>query len=109
MSLSYKLKNLAKGAMTMKTARTSFACAALVAFVAIGFAYGVTAGEKVKTSGLITGRSGEDLMVKTSDMGNITVVLTDDTKIEQPKGLLKVRKSQMAVTALVPGLSVEVE
>ena len=93
----------------MKIARTSFVFAALVAFVAIGFAYGVTAGEKVKTSGLITGRSGEDLMVKTSDMGNITVVLTDDTKIEQPKGLLKVRKSQMAVTALVPGLSVEVE
>jgi outer membrane protein OmpA-like peptidoglycan-associated protein len=93
----------------MKTARTSLACAALIALVAIGLSYGVTAGEKVKTSGLITGRSGEDLTVKTSDMGNIVVVLTDDTKIEQPKGLLKVRKQQMGVTALVPGLSVEVE
>jgi outer membrane protein OmpA-like peptidoglycan-associated protein len=75
----------------------------------IGLSYGVTAGEKVKTSGLITGRTGEDLTVKTSDMGNVVVVLTDDTKIEQPKGLLKVRKTQMAVTALVPGLSIELE
>jgi OOP family OmpA-OmpF porin len=93
----------------MKTARTSLACAALIAFITIGSSYGVTAGEKVKTAGLITGRSGEDLTVKTSDMGNVTVVLTDDTKIEQPKGLLKVRKQQMAVTALVPGLSIELE
>lgn len=93
----------------MKAVRTSLACAALVAFMAVGLAFGVTNGEKVKTSGLITGRSGEDLTVKTSEMGNIVVVLTDDTKIEQPKGLLKVRKQQMGVTALVPGLSVEVE
>ncbi len=93
----------------MKAAKASVLCAILFAFMAFGLAYGVTAGEKVKTSGLITGRSGEDLTVKTSDMGNITVVLTDDTKIEQPKGLLKVRKTQMAVTALVPGLSIEVE
>ena len=93
----------------MKTARTSFACAALVAFIAIGLAYGVNAGEKVKASGLITGRSGEDLTVKTNEMGNITVVLTDDTKVEQPKGLLKVRKTNMGMAALVPGLAVQVE
>src|SRR5579871_6569739 len=95
--------------MIMKTARTSIVIAALVAYVAIGFAYGVTAGEKVKASGLITGRSGEDLTVKTNDMGNITVVLTDDTKVEQPKGLLKIRKTDMGMAVLVPGLAVQVE
>ncbi len=93
----------------MKTAKAFLICVALAAFMAAGTAYGVTNGEKVKTDGLITGRSGEKLTVKTSDMGDITVVLTDDTKIEQPKGLLKVRKSQMEVTALVPGLSIQVE
>jgi len=93
----------------MKIAKVSLVCAALLAFLAIGVAYGVTAGEKVKTSGLITGRTGEDLTVKTSDEGNLTVVLTDDTKIEQPKGLLKIRKSEMGVTALVPGLSIQLE
>jgi len=93
----------------MKTAKAFLICAALVAFLAAGAAYGVTNGEKVKTSGLITGRAGEKLTVKTTDMGDITVVLSDDTKIEQPKGLLKVRKEQMGVTALVPGLSIQVE
>jgi outer membrane protein OmpA-like peptidoglycan-associated protein len=93
----------------MKTATALLICAFLAAFMAVEVAYGVTNGEKVKTSGLITGRSGEDLIVKTSDIGDITVVLSENTKIEQPKGLLKVRKSQMGVTALVPGLSIQLE
>ena len=66
----------------MKILKPLLACAALISFAATGLAQGVTAGEKVKESGLIIGRSGEDLTVKTNDMGNITVVLTDDTKVE---------------------------
>ena len=93
----------------MKILKPFLACAALISFAATGLAQGVTAGEKVKESGLIIGRSGEDLTVKTNDMGNITVVLTDDTKVEQPKGLLKVRKQEMGMAVLVPGLSVQVE
>jgi outer membrane protein OmpA-like peptidoglycan-associated protein len=93
----------------MKTAKLLVMCAALIAFTATGLAYGVTSGEKVKLSGLITSRTGEDMTVKTADMGKVVVVLTDDTKIEQPKGLFKVRNSKMEVTALVPGLSVEIE
>jgi OmpA-OmpF porin, OOP family len=93
----------------MKAIKTSLACVAVIAFVASGLAQSVTAGEKVKTSGLITGRSGEDLKVKTNDLGDITVVLTDDTKVEQPKGLLKVRKTNMGMAVLVPGLAVQVE
>jgi OmpA-OmpF porin, OOP family len=93
----------------MKIQKLSLVCAALVLFVIGGAAQQITAGEKVKTSGLITGRSGEDLTLKTDQLGDITVVLTDDTKVEQPKGLLKVRKQQMGMAALVPGLSVELE
>ena len=40
-----------------------------------------------------------------SDGGNVTVVLTDDTKVQQPKGL-GLRKKQMSVTILVPGLRI---
>lgn len=93
----------------MKILKPFLVCAALISFVASGLAQGVTAGEKVKESGLIIGRSGEALTVKTNDRGNITVVLTDDTKVEQPKGLLKVRKTDMGMAVLVPGLSVQVE
>jgi outer membrane protein OmpA-like peptidoglycan-associated protein len=62
--------------------------------------------QKVKVHGLITGRTGETLNVKTVD-GAITVVLTDDTKVQKPKGL-GLRKTQMSFTALIPGLKISV-
>jgi len=37
------------------------------------------------------------------------VVLTDNTKVQIPKGLLKLRHTEQAVTALIPGLKVAVE
>ena len=40
--------------------------------------------------------------------GNVTVVLTDDTKVQQPKGL-GMRKKDMSATVLVPGLRITVE
>jgi hypothetical protein len=36
-------------------------------------------------------------------------VLTDDTKVVQPKGLFKLRKEEMGVAALMPGLKIQVE
>jgi outer membrane protein OmpA-like peptidoglycan-associated protein len=60
-------------------------------------------------NGLITGRNGDTLTVRTLESGNVVVVLTDDTKVQQPKGLLKVRKADMGVTALIPGLKIGVE
>jgi len=82
-------------------------CAALLCFPL--FAYGVSSGEKVKINGLITGRSSDSLTIKTQDAGNVVVVLTDDTKVVQPKGVLKLRKEEMGMTALIPGLKVQVD
>jgi OmpA-OmpF porin, OOP family len=82
-------------------------CGALLCLTLI--AYGVTNGEKVKASGLITGRDSDTLTLKTQNSGNLVVVLTDDTKVEQPKGLLKLRKEDMGMTALMPGLKIQVE
>jgi len=83
--------------------------AALLCALSVGSAYGVSNGEKVKINGLITGRNGDTLTVRTLESGNLVVVLTDDTKVEQPKGLLKIRKTEMGVTALMPGLKIQVD
>jgi outer membrane protein OmpA-like peptidoglycan-associated protein len=72
-------------------------------------ASGVTNGEKVKTNGLITKRDADTLTLRTLDSGDLVIVLTDDTKVVQPKGLLKLRKEEMGFTALMPGLKVQVE
>lgn len=85
------------------------ALAVLLCALSVGSAYGVSNGEKVKVNGLITGRNGDTLTIRTLESGNLTVVLTDDTKVEQPKGLLKMRKTEMGVTALMPGLKIQVD
>jgi OmpA-OmpF porin, OOP family len=78
----------------------------LLGWLSLAALYGLDNSEKVKIHGLITGRSGETLNVKTAD-GTITVVLTDDTKVQKPKGL-GLRKTQMSFTALIPGLKISV-
>ena len=63
--------------------------------------------DKVKIKGLITQRNGDSLVVKTFDGANVAVVLTDDTKVQKPKGL-GLRRTQMSAAILIPGLKVEV-
>jgi OmpA-OmpF porin, OOP family len=86
------------------------ASTALLCTLCAGLAYGESNGKKIKVSGLITGRDGENLMLNsTKGSEKIVVVLTDSTKVQQPKGLLKLRHSEQAVTALIPGLKIDVE
>jgi outer membrane protein OmpA-like peptidoglycan-associated protein len=66
-------------------------------------------GEKTKVKGLITARTGETLVLKTASANSVTVVLDDDTKVQQPKGLIGVRKQQMSMAILIPGLKISVE
>jgi len=65
-------------------------------------------GEKVKTKGIIISRTGETLVVKGSG-GKTTVILAEDTKTKDNKGMLGLRKEFMANTVLIPGLKVEVD
>ena len=67
------------------------------------------AQEKTKVKGLITTRTGETLVLKTSEGNTVTVVLNDDTKVQEPKGLIGARKKSMSAAVLVPGLKVSVE
>jgi OmpA-OmpF porin, OOP family len=85
------------------------ACTALLCTLCVGLAFGASNGNKVKVTGLITGRDGENLTVKPlNGSANVIVVLADDTKVQIPKGLLKLRHSEQAITALIPGLKIEV-
>jgi outer membrane protein OmpA-like peptidoglycan-associated protein len=84
-------------------------CTALLCIVFIGLAQGASNGTQVKVKGLITGRDGESLTLKSSAGSVVVVVLTDDTKVGTPKGLLRIRHSEQSVTALIPGLRIEVE
>jgi OOP family OmpA-OmpF porin len=90
-----------------QTSKPMVAFTVLLCCLSVGLAYGASNGENVKIKGLITTRTGETLAVKTADGGNVTVVLTDDTKVQQPKGI-GLRKKQMSVTVLIPGLKISV-
>jgi len=91
----------------MKIRRRNIASAALLCCLAVGMAYAASNGEKTKVQGVITGRTGETLTINSAGT-NVVVVLNDDTKVQQPKGL-GLRKKQMSATVLVPGLKVSVD
>jgi OmpA-OmpF porin, OOP family len=63
--------------------------------------------DKIKVKGLITARTGDTIVLKTTDGSSMTVTLNDDTKVQQPKGL-GIRKKQMSAAVLIPGLKVSV-
>ena len=91
----------------LRTRKPNIASTALLCCLLVGLAYGASNGEKTKVQGVIATRTGETLVVST-DSGNVTVVLTDDTKVQQPKGL-GLRHKQMSATVLIPGLSISVD
>jgi OmpA-OmpF porin, OOP family len=69
-------------------------------------------GETQKIKGLIVGRDGANVIIRlegASASATVTVTLDDSTKVQAVKGKLGIRKSEMAFTALIPGLPVDVE
>jgi len=91
----------------MRTPKSIVVCSAVMCCLLVGSAFGVSNGEKAKVKGVIATRTGETLTMN-SDGANVTVVLNDDTKVQQPKGL-GLRKKQMSVTVLIPGLGITAE
>ena len=69
----------------------------------------VQAQDRVKVKGLITTRTGETIVLKTTDGNAMTVVLDDGTRVQQPRGLIGVRKKSMSAAVLIPGLRVSVD
>ena len=65
--------------------------------------------QTTKVSGLITGRNAANMTLQTPTEPKLVVVLTDATQVAQIQGLFKARRKQMSMTALIPGLQVQVE
>ena len=60
-------------------------------------------------NGIIKTRTGETLVVKTDAGNDVTVVLTEETKTVDKRGLFGLDKDQLGNTVLIPGLKVSVE
>jgi OmpA-OmpF porin, OOP family len=69
-------------------------------------AFGASDEKEVK--GMITSRTGETLIVK-SAVGTTTVVLTDNTRTKDDRGLFGLEKQEMSSVVLIPGLKVDVD
>jgi outer membrane protein OmpA-like peptidoglycan-associated protein len=69
----------------------------------------VTPAQDTEIKGLITGRSGATMVVKTQDSETITVALTTDTQVQEVEGKFNLRKKDLGLTALIPGLPVQVK
>jgi len=70
---------------------------------------GTVAAQSSKVKGTIINRAGNHMTMKTSDGTNVVVMLNDNTDVQQVEGVLKARKKDMAMAALIPGLACEVQ
>jgi outer membrane protein OmpA-like peptidoglycan-associated protein len=72
---------------------------------------GIPEGDKIEVAGVILSRSGDNVRIKDRKSGQFVVVnITDNTKIERKRGRLPFyRHTEMDVTAMVPGLTIEAE
>jgi outer membrane protein OmpA-like peptidoglycan-associated protein len=72
-------------------------------------AAGVTSGQQATIQGLVIGRDGSNMAVRTAESPRVTVVLSDSTKATEKGGFLGLSRKDLAITQLVPGLEVKVE
>ena len=84
--------------------RISFGASLLLAGILL--LGGIASAQDVK--GIINGRTGATMTLQTQESGNVVVVLTDNTQVEEVEGLFRARSKQMTMTALIPGLPVSV-
>jgi OmpA-OmpF porin, OOP family len=82
---------------------------AILCFIALALSITALGAETVKVEGLIKGRSGDTMILQTSDSPKLIVLLTDSTEVAQIQGVLKARRKEMSMAALIPGLAVRVE
>jgi len=80
-----------------------------LSLVGIALLSQIVTAQSVKVEGLIKARNGDTMILQTSDSPNLTVLLTDNSKVGQVQGVFKARRKQMSMAALIPGLAVKVE
>jgi hypothetical protein len=70
---------------------------AAVSLAALVLTSEVAAAQNIQ--GVINGRSGSSMTLQTQDSGNVVVILTPATEVDEVEGVFKARKKEMAVTA----------
>jgi len=85
----------------------SIAFIASLSLAALVLTCNVVAAQNIQ--GVINGRSGSTMTLQTQDSGNVVVILTPATEVDEVEGLFRARKKEMAITALIPGLPVQVQ
>jgi outer membrane protein OmpA-like peptidoglycan-associated protein len=85
------------------------ACAAALQALALTLFGAVCHAQTTKMQGLIEGRSGATIILRGVDSAKTIVLLTDSTQVGQVQGVLKARRKEMSMAALIPGLAIEVE
>ena len=91
----------------MKQNKMTAAISVVLVFEAFLLLCCIAVAQSNKVKGVINGRSGATMTVQTQDLGNVIVVLTPATQVEEPEGVF--RKKHLSMTSLVPGLAVEVK
>src|ERR1700756_5473898 len=82
---------------------------AILALVSTLVPLTLAAQQTVKVEGLIKGRSGELVILQTTNNPDLVVEFTDDTDVGQVQGVLKTRIKKMSLPSLNPGLAIKVE
>jgi OOP family OmpA-OmpF porin len=80
---------------------------ATLSLAALVLTCNVVAAQNIQ--GVINGRSGATMTLQTQDSGNVVVVLAPSTEVDEVEGIFRARRKEMAVTALIPGLPVQVQ
>jgi outer membrane protein OmpA-like peptidoglycan-associated protein len=100
--------------ITIKTSRLWY-LPALILLLAGSFAHAATptkkfeAGKKAKVTGTIVSRNGDLVTVNVKKESTSAIVnITDNTKVEREKSF-RLRRADMDVTAMVPGLTISAE
>ncbi len=96
--------------------KVKFLCTVTCVMLLASLAYAATPskqipnGKKAKITGQIVSRNGDLVNVKEKKDGMMVVVnLTDNTTVEREKGALRMRRTDMDVTAMLPGLTITAE
>jgi len=91
----------------MGTTRLRSELGLILVFVGVLLGCGVASAQSEDVKGVINGRSGATMTIVSQGAENVIVLLTPATQVLEPEGAF--RKKHLAMTALVPGLSVEVK
>jgi len=90
----------------MSVRKASLALAVLLFASAVALARG---DDDKEVKGMIISRAGDTMVVKQNNGDKITVVLTDQTRTKDDRGLFGLDKEEQSQSVLIPGLKLKVE